>query len=74
MEKHYERSRSQSATDYSKYPRNSANKQISPDLLLKDPYILDFLDISDRYLEIARHNLEEHTARVAGGMLSDFGF
>jgi hypothetical protein len=27
------------------------NKQISPDLLLKDPYILDFLDISDRYLE-----------------------
>ncbi|MFN8968444.1 MAG: YhcG family protein [Pseudanabaena sp.] len=27
------------------------NKQISPDLLLKDPYILDFLDINDRYLE-----------------------
>ena len=27
------------------------NQQISPDLLLKDPYILDFLDLSDRYLE-----------------------
>jgi predicted nuclease of restriction endonuclease-like (RecB) superfamily len=27
------------------------DQQISPDLLLKDPYILDFLDLSDRYLE-----------------------
>ena len=27
------------------------NQHISPDLLLKDPYILDFLDLSDRYLE-----------------------
>lgn len=26
-------------------------QQISPDLLLKDPYILDFLDLRDRYLE-----------------------
>jgi predicted nuclease of restriction endonuclease-like (RecB) superfamily len=27
------------------------DKIISPDLLLKDPYILDFLDLNDRYLE-----------------------
>ncbi len=26
-------------------------QQVSPDILLKDPYILDFLDLSDRYLE-----------------------
>jgi predicted nuclease of restriction endonuclease-like (RecB) superfamily len=26
-------------------------QQVSPDLLLKDPYILDFLDLNDRYLE-----------------------
>jgi predicted nuclease of restriction endonuclease-like (RecB) superfamily len=26
-------------------------QQIYPDLLLKDPYILDFLDLNDRYLE-----------------------
>ena len=27
------------------------NQQVSPDLLLKDPYVLDFLGLSDRYLE-----------------------
>ncbi|WP_231636846.1 MULTISPECIES: PDDEXK nuclease domain-containing protein [Planktothricoides] len=26
-------------------------KQVTPDLLLKDPYILDFLQLNDRYLE-----------------------
>ncbi len=26
-------------------------QQVSPNLLLKDPYILDFLDLNDRYLE-----------------------
>jgi len=26
-------------------------KQVSPSLLLKDPYVLDFLQMNDRYLE-----------------------
>ena len=26
-------------------------KQVSPSLLLKDPYVLDFLEMNDRYLE-----------------------
>jgi predicted nuclease of restriction endonuclease-like (RecB) superfamily len=29
----------------------SQTQQATPDLLLKDPYILDFLDLNDRYLE-----------------------
>jgi len=31
-------------------------QQILPDLLLKDPHVLDFLDISDRYLEKVLEN------------------
>lgn len=27
------------------------NQQVSPDILFKDPYLLDFLDLGDRYLE-----------------------
>jgi DUF1016 N-terminal domain len=37
------------------------DQQVSPDLLLKDPYILDFLDLSDRYLE---KDLEDTILRV----------
>ncbi len=46
------------------------NKQISPDLLLKDPYILDFLDISDRYLE---KDLEDSILRDIEKFLLELG-
>ncbi len=46
------------------------NKQISPDLLLKDPYILDFLDISDRYLE---KDLEDAILRDIEKFLLELG-
>jgi predicted nuclease of restriction endonuclease-like (RecB) superfamily len=46
------------------------NKKISPDLLLKDPYILDFLDISDRYLE---KDLEDAILRDIEKFLLELG-
>ncbi|MFZ4727924.1 MAG: PDDEXK nuclease domain-containing protein [Pseudanabaena sp.] len=46
------------------------NKQISPDLLLKDPYILDFLDISDRYHE---KDLEDAILRDIEKFLLELG-
>lgn len=46
------------------------NKKISPDLLLKDPYILDFLDISDRYLE---KDLEDAILRDIEEFLLELG-
>ncbi|MFN5613095.1 MAG: YhcG family protein, partial [Pseudanabaena sp.] len=46
------------------------NKQISPDLLLKDPYILDFLDINDRYLE---KDLEDAILRDIEEFLLELG-
>ncbi|MFN5139406.1 MAG: YhcG family protein, partial [Pseudanabaena sp.] len=46
------------------------NKQISPDLLLKDPYILDFLDINDRYLE---KDLEDAILRDIEKFLLELG-
>jgi predicted nuclease of restriction endonuclease-like (RecB) superfamily len=46
------------------------NKQISPDLLLKDPYILDFLDLSDRYLE---KDLEDAILRDIEKFLLELG-
>jgi predicted nuclease of restriction endonuclease-like (RecB) superfamily len=46
------------------------NKQILPDLLLKDPYILDFLDISDRYLE---KDLEDAILRDIEKFLLELG-
>ena len=45
-------------------------QQISPDLLLKDPYILDFLDISDRYLE---KDLEDAILRDIEKFLLELG-
>jgi hypothetical protein len=34
-------------------------QQVSPDLLLKDPYILDFLDLSDRFCPSPTHQMTE---------------
>jgi predicted nuclease of restriction endonuclease-like (RecB) superfamily len=45
-------------------------QQISPDLLLKDPYILDFLDLSDRYLE---KDLEDAILRDIEQFLLELG-
>jgi len=46
------------------------NQQISPDLLLKDPYILDFLNLSDRYLE---KDLEDAILREIEKFLLELG-
>ena len=46
------------------------DQQISPDLLLKDPYILDFLDLSDRYLE---KDLEDAILREIEQFLLELG-
>ena len=43
-------------------------QQVSPDLLLKDPCILDFLDLSDRYLE---KDLEDVILREIEQFLQD---
>lgn len=45
-------------------------QQVSPDLLLKDPYILDFLDLSDRYLE---KDLEDAILREIEKFLLELG-
>ncbi len=46
------------------------DRQISPNLLLKDPYILDFLDLSDRYLE---KDLEDAILRDIEKFLLELG-
>ena len=46
------------------------DQQISPNLLLKDPYILDFLDLSDRYLE---KDLEDAILRDIEKFLLELG-
>jgi predicted nuclease of restriction endonuclease-like (RecB) superfamily len=46
------------------------NEQISPDLFLKDPYILDFLNLSDRYLE---KDLEDAILRDIEQFLLELG-
>jgi predicted nuclease of restriction endonuclease-like (RecB) superfamily len=46
------------------------DQQVSPDLLLKDPYILDFLDLSDRYLE---KDLEDAILRDIEQFLLELG-
>ena len=46
------------------------NQQVSPDILLKDPYILDFLDLSDRYLE---KDLEDAILREIEQFLLELG-
>jgi predicted nuclease of restriction endonuclease-like (RecB) superfamily len=46
------------------------NQQVSPTLLLKDPYILDFLDLSDRYLET---DLEDAILREIEHFLLELG-
>jgi predicted nuclease of restriction endonuclease-like (RecB) superfamily len=46
------------------------DKIISPDLLLKDPYILDFLDLNDRYLE---KDLEDAILREIEKFLLELG-
>lgn len=45
-------------------------QQVTPDLLLKDPYILDFLDLSDRYLE---KDLEDAILREMEQFLLEMG-
>lgn len=45
-------------------------KQISPDFLLKDPYILDFLQLNDRYLE---KDLEDAILRDIEQFLLELG-
>ncbi|WP_456059081.1 PDDEXK nuclease domain-containing protein [Alkanindiges illinoisensis] len=44
--------------------------QVNPDLLLKDPYILDFLDLNDRYLE---KDLEDAILRDIEQFLLELG-
>jgi predicted nuclease of restriction endonuclease-like (RecB) superfamily len=46
------------------------DRQVSPDLLLKDPYILDFLDLHDRYLE---KDLEDAILRDIEKFLLEMG-
>jgi predicted nuclease of restriction endonuclease-like (RecB) superfamily len=46
------------------------DQQVFPDLLLKDPYILDFLDLSDRYLE---KDLEDAILREIEQFLLELG-
>ncbi len=46
------------------------NQQVSPDLLLKDPYVLDFLGLSDRYLE---KDLEDAILREMEQFLLELG-
>lgn len=46
------------------------DQQISPDLLLKDPYVLDFLNLSDRYLE---KDLEDAILREIEQFLLELG-
>jgi predicted nuclease of restriction endonuclease-like (RecB) superfamily len=46
------------------------DQQVSPDLLLKDPYILDFLDLNDRYLE---KDLEDAILRDIEKFLLEMG-
>jgi predicted nuclease of restriction endonuclease-like (RecB) superfamily len=45
-------------------------QQLSPDLLLKDPYILDFLNLNDRYLE---KDLEDAILRDIEQFLLELG-
>jgi predicted nuclease of restriction endonuclease-like (RecB) superfamily len=45
-------------------------QQLTPDLLLKDPYILDFLDLNDRYLE---KDLEDAILRDIEKFLLELG-
>jgi predicted nuclease of restriction endonuclease-like (RecB) superfamily len=46
------------------------NNEISPNLVLKDPYILDFLGLQDRYLE---KNLEDAILRELENFLLELG-
>jgi predicted nuclease of restriction endonuclease-like (RecB) superfamily len=46
------------------------DQQVFPDLILKDPYILDFLDLSDRYLE---KDLEDAILREIEQFLLELG-
>ncbi|WP_404786165.1 YhcG family protein [Altericista sp. CCNU0014] len=46
------------------------DRQVSPNLLLKDPYILDFLDLSDHYLE---KDLEDAILRDIEKFLLEMG-
>jgi predicted nuclease of restriction endonuclease-like (RecB) superfamily len=45
-------------------------QQVAPDILLKDPYILDFLELSDRYLE---KDLEDAILREIEQFLLELG-
>lgn len=45
-------------------------KQLSPSLLLKDPYVLDFLDLNDRYIE---RDLEDAILRELESFLLELG-
>ncbi|AKJ27097.1 hypothetical protein AAW51_0406 [Caldimonas brevitalea] len=46
------------------------HQQVAPDLLLKDPYVLDFLGLSDRYLE---KDLEDAILREMEQFLLEMG-
>ena len=43
---------------------------VSPDMLLKDPYVLDFLDLKDRYIE---RDLEDAILRDLEGFMLELG-
>jgi predicted nuclease of restriction endonuclease-like (RecB) superfamily len=45
-------------------------QQLSPSLLLKDPYVLDFLDLNDRYIE---RDLEDAILRELESFLLELG-
>ncbi len=45
-------------------------KQLSPSMLLKDPYVLDFLDLNDHYIE---RDLEDAILRELEGFMLELG-
>ncbi len=47
-----------------------SDQQVSPDMLLKDPYVLDFLNLNDRYLE---KDLEDAILREMEQFLLELG-
>ena len=46
------------------------NGEVTPDILLKDPYVLDFLDLNDRYLE---KDLEDSILREMEQFILELG-
>ena len=46
----------------------SQSQELTPDVLLKDPYVLDFLGLNDRYLE---KDLEDANLRTVSGAIRE---